>query len=176
LFSIWLTISVTTIRKRNEGVRAAAPPHRRFTKVTKNTPASRVALIVALLALAVVPVAFAGKGRPGGGGTTTGGGYTVTVTPGAPYVFGQAIYVTTNAPIYPNGGGPYIWLRCYQNGVLVASGDHAAFPGGWYYNWPFNLGPTGSWTGGAANCTVSAVHKSNNKVTTDASTSFDVSG
>lgn len=142
--------------------------------MTIKTPAIVLALIAALLllALALVPVAFAGKGK-GGGGTLTGS-YTVTVSPAAPYVFGEAIYVTTNDPIYPNGAGPYIWLRCYQNGVLVASGDHAAFPGGWYYNWPFNLGPTASWTSGAASCTVTVVHTSNNKVVTDASVSFDV--
>ena len=139
--------------------------------MTKNTPVARIAFIAVLLALALVPGAFAGKGH---GGSGTGGSYTITVSPAAPYVFGQAIYVTTNAPMYPNGGGPYIWLRCYQNGVLVASGDHAGFPGGWYYNWPFNLGPTRSWTGGTANCTVSAVHKARNKVVTDASTSFQV--
>jgi len=146
--------------------------------VTQRTPATRIASIAALLALALVPVASAGKGGGGGsthgGGSTTGGGYTVTVSPGGPYSFGEAIYITTNVPVYPNGAGPYIWLRCYQNGVLVASGDHAAFPGGWYYNWPFNLGPTGSWTGGAASCTVTVVHSSN-KTATDASTSFQVS-
>lgn len=146
--------------------------------MTKKTSAPRIAFIAALLALVLVPVAFAGKGHGAGGtggGTTTGGSYTVAVSPAGPYVFGESISVTTNAPIYPNGAGPYIWLRCYQNGALVASGDHAAFPGGWYYNWPFNLGPTGSWTGGAASCTVTVVHTNNSKTVTDASTSFPVS-
>jgi len=148
-------------------------------KVTIRTLATRIALVAALLALVLVPAASAGKGggasHGGGGGSTSGGSYTVTISPAGPYRFGEAIYVTTNAPLYPNGAGPYIWLRCYQNGVLVASGDHAAFPSGWYYNWPFNLGPTGSWTGGAANCTVSVVHTSGSKVSTDATTSFQVS-
>ena len=141
--------------------------------MTTKTVAIRIVFTSALLALALVPVAFAGKGNGGGG--TPGGSYTVTVSPAAPYVFGEGIHVTTTDPIYPNGAGPYIWLKCYQGGVLVASGDHAAFPGGWYYNWAYNLGPTGSWTGGAANCTVTVVHTNNNKVVTDASTSFQVS-
>jgi hypothetical protein len=136
-------------------------------------PATSLAFIAALVALALVPVAFAGKGKGGGGGTP-GGSYTVTVSPAASYVFGEAIYVTTNDPVYPNGAGPYIWLKCFQNGVLVASGDHAAFPGGWYYNWPFDLGPTASWTGGAASCALTVVHTATNKVVTDASTSFQV--
>jgi hypothetical protein len=140
--------------------------------VTSKTRAIRIGFITAL-ALALVPVAFAGKGHSGGGSTA---GSTITLSPAAPYVFGNAIYVTTSDPIFPSGAGPYIWLKCFQNGALVASGDHAAFPGGWYYNWPFDLGPTGSWSGGAANCTVTVVHTFNNKVVTDASTSFHVNG
>jgi hypothetical protein len=173
---VFLPNSMTMTRETNAtwALVRLRPRHRRFAEVTKKTPTTRVAFIAALLALALVPVAFAGKGN-GGSGSATGGSYTVTVSPTGPYFFGEAIYVTTNAPIYPNGAGPYIWLRCYEKGVLVASGDHAAFPGGWYYNWPFNLGPTGSWSGGAASCTVSVVHKNNNKVVTDASTSFEVS-
>ena len=125
----------------------------------------------------LVPAALAGKGRPGGGsGGTTGGSYSVTVSPAGPYTFGQAIYVTTNTPIYPNNSGPWIDLSCTQNGAVVASGDHAGFSAGWYYNWPFYLGPTQSWTGGAANCTVKVFHTSNNKQVTDATTSFPVSG
>ena len=141
-------------------------------------PTRPVALVTALIAAAsfLVPAALAGKGRPGGGsGGTTGGSYSVTVSPAGPYKFGEAIYVTTNAPMYPNNAGPYIDLSCTQNGVVVATGDHAGFPAGWYYNWPFYLGPTQSWTGGAANCTVKVFHTGSKQVT-DATTSFPVSG
>ena len=134
------------------------------------------ALTLGLLAASLPPgAALAARGGTGGGGSS-GGSYTVTVSPAGPYVFGESIYVTTNTPIYPNNAGPWIELKCYQNGVVVASGDHAGFPDGWYYNWPFNLGPTQSWTGGAADCTVTVFHTSNNKVVTDASTSFHVDG
>ena len=135
-----------------------------------------IALIV--LALALVPVALAGKGgggKGGGGSTggTTGGSYTVTVTPGGPYVFGEQIYVTTDVPTTLS---PYIWLKCYQGTTLVMSSDHSGSPTGWYYGWPFDLGPTQSWGMGSANCTVTVVHISSGKTVTDASTSFSVAG
>jgi hypothetical protein len=142
--------------------------------VTRKTPAARIACTAAflVLALALVPVAFAGKGgKPGGGGGSTSGSYTVTVTPGGPYTYGQSIFVTTSVP---ESLSPFIWLRCYQNGVLVGSSDHAAFPGGWYYGWPFTLGGSMSWQSGAADCTVSIVHVAGTKVATDATASFHV--
>jgi hypothetical protein len=146
-------------------------------KIRKPTPAGAALATVALVvSLALVPAAFAGKGGSGGGGGGGGGSYSVTVSPGGPYSFGEAVSITTNDPIYPNGSGPYIWLKCYQNGVLVGSADEAAFPGGWYYDEPFYLGPSGSWTGGAANCNVTVVHMGKSKAIVDASTSFDVNG
>jgi len=171
------------IRATVEASRKGRPP-REGGKTMKGT--TRTFLIVlamaTILATVTTGAAVAGKcghgnnphcsGSGGGGGSS--GSYTVTITPAGPYLFGEQIYVTTDAPIYPNNTGPWIWLRCYQNGVLVASGDHAGFPDGWYYNWPFNLGPTQSWTGGAADCTVAVVHTNNNKVVTDATTSFHV--
>jgi hypothetical protein len=146
-------------------------PYRRFgMKTRRPTPGGALlAVVVVAVSLALVPTAFAGKGSGGGGG-----GYTVTVSPGGPYYFGEAISVTTNDPVYPNGGGPYIWLKCYQNGLVVGTTDQAAFPGGWYYGQPLYLGPSGSWTGGAATCTVTVVHMSHGKTAVDASTSFPV--
>ena len=126
-----------------------------------------------ILVLVVAPAALAGKG---GNQNSAGSGSTVTVTPGGPYSFGEAVHVTTNAPLYPNNAGPWIELMCYQNGVVVGSGDHAGFSGGMGYNDPFNLGPTMSWNGGAADCTVTVFHQSNNRIVTDASTSFHVTG
>jgi hypothetical protein len=136
---------------------------------------AHAAPVVALvLALAFVPIAVAAKGGKPSGGSS--GSYTVTVSPGGPYSFGESIYITTNAPMYPNNSGPWISLACYQNGALVGGWTHAGFPSGWYYNWPYQLGPTQSWAGGAADCKVSVFHQSNNKSITDASTSFHVDG
>jgi hypothetical protein len=133
------------------------------------------AVSIAAVVLMVAPIAFAGKGGSHGGGsggnTGTTGTYTVTISPAEPYSFGEQVYATTNVP---ESLFPFIWMRCYQNGVQVGSSDHAAFSTGWYYNWPFSLGPSLSWTGGAADCTFRVVHTSNNKVVTDASTTIHV--
>ena len=138
---------------------------------------------LALAALALAGVTLLGASAPamaakggGKGGKPSSGSYSVVVDQPGPYVFGQQITVSTNTPMYPNGAGPYIWLQCYQDGVVVLASDHAGFPEGWYYEKPFTLGPTQMWSGGDANCTVTVVHRSNNRVITDASTSFSVDG
>jgi hypothetical protein len=110
------------------------------------------ASLVALV-LAIAPTALAGKPGGGGGGTTSGS-YSIALSPGGPYTFGQSVYATTTVP---ESMGPFLSMKCYQNGVLVGSSDHAAFGGGWYYNWPFTLGPSASWVGGSADCTFSVV-------------------
>ena len=131
------------------------------------------AVSIAAVVLTFAPIALAGKGGHGGGtgGTGNTGGYTLTLSPGGPFVFGESVYATTNVPVTL---GPFIWMRCYQNGVLVGTSDHAAFPGGWYYAWPFSLGPSASWTGGPADCTFTVVHISTNKTVTDASLTIHV--
>ena len=133
--------------------------------------------LVALLIVGLMAgTAFAGKGGNGGGGGSTGGGsYSATVSPG-PYVFGGSVYVTTNAPVYPNNTGPWIDLSCTQNGATVYNVTHSGFDGGWYYNWAFTLGPTYMWTGGAADCNVRVYHQSNNRLVTDATATFHVDG
>ena len=128
--------------------------------------------MAALIGGAIAAPAMAGK--PGGGSNT--GGYTVTVSPTGPYVFGEDVYVTTNDQIYPNNSGPWINLTCSQNGMVVLTGTHAGFPDGWYYNWPFTLGPTQSWASGSADCVVTVTHQAKNRVVTDATTSFSVNG
>lgn len=142
---------------------------------------SRIALSAAVivLALALVPLALAGKGSGGGtkggggggGGTTSGGGYSVTVSPAGPYTFGETVDISSNAP---QVSGTYINLACYQNGALVGSWVHADWSAGWYYGWGFVLGPTQSWLSGSANCTVTVT--SGSRSSTVASTSFSVSG
>ena len=128
-----------------------------------------LAASIAAVALLCAPLALAGKPTHGGG--TTGGSYTITLSPGGPYSFGESVYATTNTPV---SLAPFISMKCYQNGVVVGTSDHAAFPGGWYYGWPFTLGPTASWTSGAADCTFSVTHTSSNKTVTDASLTIHV--
>ena len=137
--------------------------------------------VLAVLALVLLPAALAAKGGNGGGGNPDkgpggggGGGYSVTVSPGGPYAFGQAVWVTTDTPVYPNNTGPWISLECYQGGFKVGGADHAGFQGGWYYGDPFYLGPSQMWPRGAADCTVTVWHNSGRKMVTDATTSFHV--
>ena len=100
--------------------------------------------------------------------------YTVSVDQARPYHFGQEITVTTNAPVYANA--TWIDLGCYRGGAKVLASTHAGFPEGWYYGWPFNLGPTQMWTGGAADCELVVWHQSRNKRVVDARTTFHVDG
>ena len=134
-------------------------------------------LSLAVLALALVPAASlaakgGGGGKPGGGG---GGGGTIALvllesSDGVAH-YGQRVTfdVYTTATEYP-----YVTLRCYQNGGLVYQLTNAMFATS--LNKIFTLGPTPSWTSGAANCTAD-LHtwaSRNGRVTTLASTSFDV--
>jgi hypothetical protein len=146
----------------------------------RKTTAARIACTAAfLVALVLVPAALAGKGggggKPtgGGGGTTGGGGYTVGLSTPGPYTFGETVYTTTNAPQVAMS---YVGMSCSENGVLLLSGTHANWSGGWYFNYAWQLGPSQVWGGGPANCTVTVFHISNNKQITDASSTFQVSG
>jgi hypothetical protein len=154
----------------------AVRPARQASRARRAFDHSWKALLEGLLISALVVGLVAGTAFAAKSGRISSGSYTATVTPTGTHNFGDTVYITTNAPIYPNNTGPFIWLKCYQGSTLVLTSDHAAFPSGWYYNWPFELGPTQSWSGGAADCTVKVVHQNRNKVVTDATTSFHVGG
>lgn len=104
-------------------------------------------------------------------GSKSGSSYSLTLSPEAPYYFGQQVYTTTNEPtsMYPG-----ITMNCYQNGVLVGQEQHAAWPGGWYYNLPFTMGPSAQWTAGEADCTFSLVHTSGKRQIVDTTISIHV--
>lgn len=152
--------------------------HRRPTYARRRTGLAAAALGVAALTTlgASAPALAAKSGAGGKGKPVPTGSYSVSLDQAGPYTFGEGVTATTTAPVYPDGAGPYLWLKCYQDGALVLATDHAGFEGGWYYQDPFWLGPTQSWSGGAADCTLTVVHRSNNKVVTDATTSFHVGG
>jgi len=106
-------------------------------------------------------------------------GSSIAINEPAPYTFGESITVRVTGPIFPAGTcsrGPWISLYCYQGGVLVGTGSHAGFPEGWYYEWPFQLGPTQSWTSGAADCRLDVVYMSRScrSSAVDSSVSFHV--
>lgn len=95
---------------------------------------------------------------------TKGGRYkgTLTVPDG---VFGGTTTATASA-------GTWVQARCYQNGVLVYGQGRKLDEAGQAV---LTLGPTGSWTGGAANCTAEAGNYTrNNSWRITAITTFNV--
>jgi hypothetical protein len=112
------------------------------------TAASIVAGAAASTALA------SSLGKAPAGGTTSPAIKLVNLTaPGASPSFGQQVTftVSTTATAYP-----WVELRCYQGGANVYYASVGYYPS---YMFPqtFTLGPTPSWSGGAANCTASLV-------------------
>jgi hypothetical protein len=146
---------------------------RTITQVVRHSilAALEATLIVILIFGLIASGALAAKG---GGRQSTGGSYTVSVDQSAPYSFGETISISTTTPTYPDNTGPWIDLSCFQGDVKVLDTMHAAFDGGWYYGWPFSLGPTQMWSGGAADCTVRVYHQKQKRLVTDATTSFHV--
>jgi hypothetical protein len=121
--------------------------------------------------MAIAPAALAAKRAPGGGGGT-GSSISLVVLDspdGLPHFGGQVTFkVSTTA------SQPWVNLSCYQNGAWVSGQWQGFFPGyAWGQN--FTLGPTPSWSGGAADCTARLVKfASNGKETTLATTGFHV--
>jgi hypothetical protein len=85
-----------------------------------------------------------------------------------PQYGGQVTFdISTTATAYP-----FVNLKCYQNGTLVAEG-WAGFFDGALGNQAFGL-YSPQWTGGAADCTANLDMKSNAKWKVLATTSFHV--
>ena len=146
----------------------------------RKTPATRIAFVAAflVLALALVPAAFAGKGgKPGGGGggtTTSGSGLAVAMVVdqngnGAPNWNDQITFdVSTTATTKP-----WVKLNCYQNGLWVSTSTAGFFPA---YAWAPNFTlASGGWTSGASDCTATLyMVTSNGRSRNLASLSFHV--
>jgi hypothetical protein len=122
--------------------------------MNRKTPAARIALTAAfiVLALALVPVALAGKGgghKPGGGG---GGGGSISLLMVNPLdtVANWGDQVTFNVSTTATTQ-PWVNLQCFQNGVLVAQGWNGFFVGS-ITGQNFGL-YSPQWTSGAADCT-----------------------
>jgi len=109
-----------------------------------------IAGLAAVLAVGMVsaPV-FAGKAKPGGG-STTGSTIALSLMDGAT----EAHYgarVTFNIATAATAS-PYVHLRCYASGTMVLEAWRGYFPTALGNQW-FYLGPTPSWSSGAADCT-----------------------
>jgi len=122
--------------------------------VTRKSAASFVVLVLAVLALALVPTAVAGKG--GNGGKPGGGSSSISLAPLVYDANGNGVpnhgdTVTFNVSTTATNQ-PYVNLLCYQNGVLGYNSWRGYFAGSLDTNWNFVLG-SGGWTSGAADCT-----------------------
>ena len=143
--------------------------------MSTGNPSMRLALAAAVtaLCLALAPITLAAKGgggSKGGGGKPTAGAGTISLvlmdsTDGVAH-YGQRVTfnVSTTAT-----SEPWVNLKCYQNGALVAEGWEGFFEGS------INDGVFGlyspQWTGGDADCTANLTMPDRRVIT---STSFHV--
>jgi hypothetical protein len=138
----------------------------------------RIALIAAVAALVLAPAGLAGKG---GGGKPGGGGGGGSPSSSLSLVLlnssdGQAHWgqqVTFNVATTATAS-PFVSLNCYQGSAWVLTASAGFFPS---YPWSrdFTLS-SGSWPGGAADCTARLyMTKDGTRTTTLATLSFHVS-
>ncbi len=123
--------------------------------------------LAAVLLLTLSGTALAAKGGNKGGNTLPGSTSLTIVVPNG--VFAG----TTTATVSPGGSNLWVAFSCYQGGQLVMG---ANVPLDVNQQATVQLGPTPMWPGGAASCTAAAGTWNNGKWTTQASTTFSVSG
>jgi hypothetical protein len=132
--------------------------------------ASLVALVVALV---VVPAAFAGKGGHGGGGTSSGSSLSLVMVTdnngdGLPNWGDQVTFKVSTSAAYPS-----VELDCAQNGTWVYAQIVGFYPT--YFGTQTYTLKSYYWTGGAADCTATLTTTSKNgSRTTLATMSFPV--
>lgn len=138
---------------------------------TRVVQATLIASLAVGLMAGSVFAARGGGGKPGGGGSTSGGTIAVSYMDGATEAhFAARVTFTVSTTATPY---PYVHLRCYQGGALVAEGRQGFFPTAIGNEW-FYLGPTGNWTGGAADCTATLEKYGTKSWTVLATTTFHV--
>ena len=138
--------------------------------------------LIALAAASVLTVAGsvdAAKGGNGGGGKASiwiDEGATARAADGNMHYSDQAKFGHETSYTDDRGRGPWIELRCEQDGEVVYREWRAGFEGGYRYGEPHNLGPSAAWDGGAADCTGLLGHYSKNfsKFMVDATVDFHV--
>ena len=134
-----------------------------------------VAIAGLTLAFSLITSDVALAGRPGGGGSSSSSITLVVLADGQPagpdvgarYGDQVTFNVTTDA------SNPFVNLKCYQNGVLVAEGWEGFFEGA-LGDRIFTLWSP-QWVSGAADCTASVSVYSKRRWTSLASVAFHVS-
>ena len=141
-------------------------------KIKKPTPAGAVLATAALvLTLALVPAAFAGKGKPSSGGSSSITGPVVVVDNNGNGLANWGDTVAFNMSTTATAQ-PYVHLVCSGNGIGYDSWK-GVFAGSLDTNWNFVLS-SGGWTSGAADCTASLGMYTRHGFKQLASTSFHV--
>jgi hypothetical protein len=135
---------------------------------------AEASLLAILVVGLIAGTAFAAKGGAhGGGGSTSGGGTInlVLMNGATEATYGGQVTFTVSTTATPY---PWVHLRCSVGGTLVLEGWQGFFPTALGNQW-FYLGPTPSWSGGAASCTANLEkYSSKGSWQVLASTSFDV--
>jgi hypothetical protein len=113
--------------------------------------AGLIALVVVVLVAGTALAARGGGHGGGGGGSTTGTGtISLSLMDGATEAhYGARVTFVESTTATDS---PFVHLRCFQGGALVLEGWQGFFDTALGNQW-FYLGPTPSWSGGAADCT-----------------------
>lgn len=128
-------------------------------------------LVTALTFGMVAGTAFAGKPTGGGGGTITLAPLVVDVNGNGLPNHGDVVTFT----ISTTATAPFVNLVCTQDGSVVLNGSHGYFDGALDTSRNFGL-DSGTWQGGAAQCTAYIQVQTRKGWSRLASTSFDVQG
>jgi hypothetical protein len=127
-------------------------------------------LLSATLGLAVAP-GIADAGKPTASGSSSSSSVKLVLLDPTSTVASFGDQVTFS--VSTSYATKWVVAKCYQAGRMVYSETRGFYP---EYPWgqTFTLGPTGYWTGGAANCTADLITTSRTKQVTLATTSFNV--
>ncbi len=109
-----------------------------------------VPLGIAAVLVSVLAIGFgtpSGLAAPGGNGNGKGR-LTISIAESNPYQFGETITFAVDGK-EPRKGNLWVVNQCFQGGELVYSESQRVEDG---LAGPFTLGPTPSWSGGAADC------------------------
>jgi hypothetical protein len=140
-------------------------------------------LLLAILGALVLGAALLGGSSPSGadsalaarGGNGGGGAALWIETSTARDSDGSLRFGGEVAFGYRSDTAQSIQLQCFVDGGLVFADARMLFEGGAGYGEPFALGPSVSWTAGAADCTASLGHRARNgRYVVEASMGFAV--
>ena len=134
--------------------------------------AKRIAVVAGVVGILLALPSVAAAGKPGSGGTASGNSLTLVQL--TPRDGGPAYGDTVTFSLVTTSTQPFVRVDCYQGGVNVFTETNGFFPS---YPWgqEYTLGPTLSWTGGAASCTAQLTVASRKGYSTLAQISFAVS-